>query len=78
MCENQILFLLYFLADGRSLLGFATSSNASWQGKVYTLYYTVVSFYYRLYTDKKNFLIYKEIQKGVVAKPYKGLLIYDY
>ncbi len=35
-----------------------------------------------LYTDKKDnkiFLIYKEIQKGAVAKSYmtNGLLIYD-
>jgi hypothetical protein len=30
-------------------------------------------------TDKKNFLIYKEIQNGAVAKSYMtdGLLIYD-
>jgi hypothetical protein len=37
--------------------------------------------YYRLYTDKKEnliFLIYKEIQNGAVAKSYmrKGFLIY--
>jgi hypothetical protein len=36
-----------------------------------------------LYTDKKDnkiFLIYKEIQKGAVAKSYmtNGLLIYDF
>jgi hypothetical protein len=32
------------------------------------------------YTDKKNFLINYEIQKGAVAKSYMndGLLIYDY
>jgi hypothetical protein len=31
------------------------------------------------YTDKKNFLIYKEIQTGAVAKSYmrKGFLIYE-
>jgi hypothetical protein len=35
---------------------------------------------YSVYTDKKNFfLIYKEIQKGAVAKSYmrQGFLIYD-
>jgi hypothetical protein len=36
----------------------------------------------KTYTDKKEkkiFLVYKEIQKGAVAKSYKtkGLLIYD-
>jgi hypothetical protein len=32
-----------------------------------------------LYNDKKNFLIYKEIQSGAVAKSYtrKGFLIYE-
>jgi hypothetical protein len=37
------------------------------------LYYTLIK------KKKKNFLIYKEIQKGAVAKSYmtNGLLIYD-
>ncbi len=42
-----------------------------------TFMYTVVAFY--IYTDKKNFLICKEIQSGAVAKSYmrKGFLIYE-
>jgi hypothetical protein len=41
-----------------------------------------VCIYYVMYTDKKEykiFLIYKEIQKGAVAKSYmtNGLLIYN-